>query len=61
MRVTYGIEVMESDDIYIEAAERAMDTVIITGVPGAFVVDRLPICMDVFTLSPCSGTDGSLI
>ena len=23
MRVTYGIEIMESNDIYIEAAERA--------------------------------------
>ena len=43
MRVTYGIEVMETNDVYIAAAERAMDTMIETGIPGTFLVDSLPI------------------
>ena len=50
MRVTYGIEVMETDDIYIEAAEKAVKTAIKTGVPGAFLVDSFPIRIDDFLL-----------
>ena len=48
MRVTYGIEVKESDDIYISTAELAMHTMIETAVQGTFVVDYLPIRMSHF-------------
>ena len=46
MRVTYGIEVQERNDIYISAAERAVDTMSVAGLPGAFIVDSLPIRTD---------------
>ena len=42
MRVTYGIEIKETNDIYIDAAEKAMNTMIETAVPGAFLVDLIP-------------------
>ena len=44
MRLTYGIEVKESNDVYIGAAEEAAATMIAAGIPGSFVVDFIPIC-----------------
>jgi len=49
MRVTYGIEVKETNDIYITAAEKAVHTMSATANPGSFVVDTLPIRTDVST------------
>ena len=61
MRVTYGIEVTEENDIYIEAAERAMETAIETGIPGTFIVDSLPIRTYDFAFIPYLTSDGSSI
>ena len=57
MRVTYGIEIKETNDIYIDAAERAMNTMIECAVPGAFLVDSLPIRMDYFPFFPRAALD----
>lgn len=43
MRVAYGIQVDDSGDRYIAAAEEAMDSLSQAGVPGAFLVDTIPI------------------
>ena len=43
MRVTYGIEVNETNDKYISTAEKAMYVFSTASEPGAFVVDYLPI------------------
>ncbi|KAF9457686.1 cytochrome P450 [Collybia nuda] len=42
MLITYGIEVLPKADPYIDMAERALESVAIAGVPGAFLVDALP-------------------
>ena len=44
MLVTYGIEVEESDDVYVKLAENAMHTLSETFRPGAFMVDIVPMC-----------------
>ena len=41
MKVSYGIDVQESNDPYILVAEEAMRGVSEAGVPGAFLVDVL--------------------
>jgi hypothetical protein len=38
MNVTYGINVLPSNDPYIRLAEDAMHAISIAGVPGAFLV-----------------------
>ena len=43
MRIVYGIEVKESNDIYITIAERAVNSVIEAAAPGSFIVDHLPL------------------
>ena len=42
MLVTYGIEVVNSDDKYISAAETAVRNVSKAFRPGAFLVDTIP-------------------
>jgi len=44
MRITYGIQIEESDDIYINAAEEAAESMIQAGIPGRFIVDFIPLC-----------------
>ena len=44
MLVTYGIEVIDSDDKYIAAAETAVGNVSEAFRPGAFLVDTIPAC-----------------
>ena len=46
MRVTYGIEIKETNDIYIANAEKAVHTMSEAGNLGSFLVDALPICAD---------------
>ncbi|KAF8883964.1 cytochrome P450 [Infundibulicybe gibba] len=43
MNITYGIKVKEKDDPYVEALETALEGVTEAGVPGAFLVDFIPI------------------
>ncbi|KAJ6597635.1 cytochrome P450, partial [Mycena vulgaris] len=42
MNVTYGIEVLSSNDPYIKIAEEAMHGVSVAYVPGTFLVDTIP-------------------
>ena len=43
MRIVYGIEIKESNDIYISVAERAMKSMIETVTPGSLMLDHLPL------------------
>ena len=43
MRVTYGIEIQERHDPYVTAAELTVQHIADGGVPGAFLVDIIPI------------------
>ena len=44
MRITYGIQTEESNDIYLKAAEEAAESMIQAGIPGRFIVDFIPLC-----------------
>ncbi|KAF4616266.1 hypothetical protein D9613_008317 [Agrocybe pediades] len=43
MSIAYGIDVLPKDDPYITAAEQGVHPLVAAGVPGAFLVDVLPI------------------
>lgn len=43
MDVVYGIDVLASNDPYVETAEKALASVAVAGTPGAFLVDFFPI------------------
>jgi len=43
MKLVYGIQIAERDDVYIEVAEQAVDGMAKAAVPGAFLVEILPI------------------
>jgi hypothetical protein len=43
MDITYGIDIKSHEDQFLQAAERAMDCAEKTMVPGAFLVDTIPI------------------
>ena len=42
MKITYGIDVKESDDPYILVAEEAINGMHEASIPGAFLVDLFP-------------------
>ncbi|KAF8871010.1 cytochrome P450 [Infundibulicybe gibba] len=43
MDVTYGIKVKEKNDSYVETVETSLEGIVAAGVPGAFLVDFMPI------------------
>ena len=43
MEITYGLDITSHEDKFLRAAERAMERVERVLVPGAFLVDTLPI------------------
>ncbi|KAK7031931.1 cytochrome P450 [Favolaschia claudopus] len=43
MDITYGIDVCETEDPYINIAEKAMHGLSVASVPGAFLVESLPV------------------
>lgn len=43
MSVAYGLEIKPKDDPYIQTAERGVHPLVAAAVPGAFLVDMLPI------------------
>ena len=43
MEICYGITVLEHNDPYISVASEAIEGVSAAGVPGAFLVDLLPV------------------
>lgn len=51
MEVAYGIEVQEKNDPWIATAEHALEGATVTGIPGSFMVDVIPIrqCQLVFS------------
>lgn len=44
MEIGYGIEVKDKDDPWIAVAEHALEGASVTGIPGSFLVDIIPIC-----------------
>ncbi|KAF8574658.1 cytochrome P450 [Ramaria rubella] len=44
MEITYGITTQPQGDRHIETAEKAMAALVQAGVPGAFLVDIIPVC-----------------
>ena len=55
MKISYGIDVQESNDPYILVAEEAMRGVSEAGVPGAFLVDVFPVLKYVPSWFPGAG------
>ena len=55
MKILYGISVQESDDPYISIAEEAISGGVEASVPGAFLVDFLPILKYVPSWFPGAG------
>ena len=55
MKVTYGIDVQESNDPYIHLAEESLTGLNQAGVPGAFWVDLFPILKYVPSWFPGAG------
>lgn len=51
LNITYGIDVQDFNDPYVQTVEKAMDALTEAGVPGAFLVDTFPICQPIFPLS----------
>ena len=52
LRVTYGIVVSGTDDTYDTILKDAAGIVAITGVPGTFIVDYIPLCRIDLLLPP---------
>ena len=55
MKISYGIDVKESDDPYLAIAEDALDGVNQAAIPGAFWVDLFPILKYVPSWFPGAG------
>ena len=55
MDISYGITVLDSNDPYMSNAEEVMEGVVEAGVPGAFLVDLIPILKYVPSWFPGAG------
>ena len=55
MKIGYGIAVRETNDPYISVAEEVLDGLTQAGVPGAFLVDLIPILKYVPSWFPGAG------
>ncbi|KAF8874760.1 cytochrome P450 [Infundibulicybe gibba] len=55
MKIIYGIKVTEENDPYIRTAEKVMEGITETGIPGAFLVDFVPILKYVPEWMPGAG------
>jgi len=55
MRISYGLTVLESDDPFVSNAKEALRGVTDASVPGAFLVDLLPILRYVPSWVPGAG------
>ena len=55
MSVAYGLEVKPKNDPYIKTAEQGVHPLVAAGVPGAFLVDVLPILKYVPEWMPGAG------
>ena len=55
MSVTYDIKIKDSNDPYILKADEALDGMLQAGIPGAFLVDLIPILKYVPAWFPGAG------
>lgn len=44
MDIAYGIEVLPENDPYVATAEESVAALAIAAMPGAFLVDSIPLC-----------------
>lgn len=54
MDITYGLDIKSHEDQFLQAAERAMQLAGRTLVPGAFLVDTIPIRVSITSSSSCT-------
>jgi len=47
MDLTYGLDIKSHEDKFLQAAERAMERAKKTLIPGAFLVDTIPMRMSI--------------
>jgi len=45
MEMTYGMDIKSHEDKFLQAADRALEHLEKAMVPGAFLVDAIPICL----------------
>ena len=55
MKISYGIDVQENDDPYIQLTEESLDGVAAASIPGAFWVDFFPILKYIPSWFPGAG------
>ncbi|KAG6829830.1 hypothetical protein H0H92_003373 [Tricholoma furcatifolium] len=55
MALTYGLEIQEKDDPYVEAAAKGVHPLMVAVMPGAFLVDSIPILKYVPDWMPFAG------
>ncbi|KAF8157199.1 cytochrome P450 [Crassisporium funariophilum] len=55
MSIAYGLDVLPKGDPYIAAAEEGVHTLSVAAIPGAFLVDTLPILINVPAWMPGAG------
>jgi hypothetical protein len=55
MSVAYGLDIKSKDDPYIQTAERGVHPLVAAAVPGAFLVDMIPILKYVPEWMPGAG------
>lgn len=55
LSVAYGLDIKPKDDPYIQTAERGVHPLVAAAVPGAFLVDMLPILKYVPEWMPGAG------
>ena len=55
MSISYGIQVQEENDPYVTTAEGALHGLVTAALPGAFLVDALPILKFVPSWMPGAG------
>ena len=44
MKISYGHDITEEDDLYVSLAKKGMSSLIKVGVHGTYLVDYLPFC-----------------
>lgn len=55
MSIAYGLDVQDKDDPYIATAEQGIHPLVAAAVPGAFLVDMIPILKYVPDWMPFAG------
>ncbi|KAJ7861095.1 hypothetical protein B0H14DRAFT_2350321 [Mycena olivaceomarginata] len=55
MAITYGIDVLPSNDPYLELSHETMDVLVVAGVPGKYLLNAIPVLQYIPTWFPGAG------